>query len=177
MARLGIPVLPDIVNAVLITVAMSAGNAYVFGASRALHGMALDRRAPKFLRTVNKKGVPYYCVIVVMLLSSLAYLALGSGSAVVLNWILNFCTAASMFNWLIMSLTWIRFNSAMKTQGIDRNEFLPAKSRFQPFAGYWAAVWSFVFLWVQGYAVFLKGNWDVPQFIFNYGIVSTALTI
>lgn len=42
------------------------------------------------------RGVPYLAVIVVMLLSCLAYLALGSTSAMVLNWILNFCTAATM---------------------------------------------------------------------------------
>lgn len=42
------------------------------------------------------RGVPYLAVIVVMLLSCLAYLALGSTSAKVLNWILNFCTAATM---------------------------------------------------------------------------------
>lgn len=31
-----------------------------------------------------------------MLLGCLAYLALGSSSAIVLNWILSFCTAATM---------------------------------------------------------------------------------
>jgi hypothetical protein len=31
-----------------------------------------------------------------------------------------------------MAITWIRFNRAMKAQGIERLEFLPAPSRFQP---------------------------------------------
>ena len=30
---------------------------------------------------------------------------------------------------------------------------------------------------VQGYAVFLKGNWSVATFIFNYGIIELALVI
>lgn len=30
---------------------------------------------------------------------------------------------------------------------------------------------------VQGYAVFLKGNWSVATFIFNYGIIGLALVI
>lgn len=96
MTRLKIPILPDIVNAALLTTIISAGNAYTFNASRALHALALDRRAPKFLTKTNKRGTPYLAVIVVMLLSCLAYLALGSSSAIVLNWILNFCTAATM---------------------------------------------------------------------------------
>jgi amino acid transporter len=176
MQRLGIPYLPDIVTAVLLTVIFSAGNAYTFGASRSLHAMALDHTAPAFLRKTNKHGVPYPAVIVVILLSTLAYLALGSGSAVVLNWLLNFCTAATMFNWLVMSITWIRFNSAITAQGIDRKDYLINPSKWQPYIGYWAAFWSFVFIWVQGYAVFLNGNWNVPQFIFNYGIVGALQT-
>ncbi|KAL2868401.1 amino acid permease/ SLC12A domain-containing protein [Aspergillus lucknowensis] len=177
MERLQIPVLPSIVNAALITTIVSAGNAYTFNASRSLHALALDGRAPKFLRRLNKKGVPYMAVLIVMLLSCLAYLALGSSSAQVLNWILNFCTAATMFNWTVISFTWIRFNAALKAQGIDRNVFLPNVSKFQPYAGYWAFFWAFLFLWVQGYSVFVKGNWKVSTFIFNYGIIALASVI
>lgn len=174
MQRLQIPVLPSIVNAALITSIISAGNAYTFNASRSLHALALDGQAPAFLRRLNKHGVPYMAVIVVMLLSCLAYLALGSGSSKVLSWILNFCTAATMLNWVIMSATWIRFNAAVKAQNIDRQTYLPNLSRWQPYAAYWALFWASIFLWVQGYAVFLKGNWDTATFIFNYGIIALA---
>ncbi|KAL4884582.1 amino acid permease/ SLC12A domain-containing protein [Aspergillus karnatakaensis] len=177
MERLKIPVLPSIVNAALITTIISAGNAYTFNASRSLHALALDGQAPKFLRKLNKKGVPYMAVIVVMLLSCLAYLALGSSSAQVLDWILNFCTAATMFNWSVISFTWIRFNKALQAQGIDKKAFLPSVSKIQPFAGYWAFFWAFLFLWVQGYSVFVKGNWKVSTFIFNYGIIALASII
>lgn len=30
---------------------------------------------------------------------------------------------------------------------------------------------------MQGYAVFLKGNWSAATFIFNYGIIGLALAI
>ncbi|KAH0285379.1 putative amino acid transporter [Aureobasidium namibiae CBS 147.97] len=174
MQRLNIPVLPAIVNAALITCVISAGNAYTFNASRSLHALALDRQAPAFLRKLNKNGVPYMAVVVVMLLSCLAFLALGSGSSKVLSWILNFCTAATMLNWVIMSATWIRFNAAVKAQNIERQTYLPHLSCWQPYAAYWAFFWASIFLWVQGYAVFLKGNWDVATFIFNYGIIALA---
>jgi amino acid transporter len=45
-----------------------------------------------------------------------------------------------------MSLTWIRFNAAIKAQNIDRETFLPKVSRFQPFAGYFAFFWASLFL-------------------------------
>ncbi|CAH0052283.1 unnamed protein product [Clonostachys solani] len=175
--RLKIPVLPSIITAALITSIVSAGNAYTFNASRSLHALALEGQAPKFLRKLNKHGVPYMAVIVVMVLACLSYLALSSGTAKVLNWILNFCTAATMLNWAVMSFTYIRFHHAMKAQNIDKKSFLPVVSRLQPYAGYWAFFWSFFFLWVQGYAVFLDGKWDVATFIFNYGIIGLATVI
>lgn len=174
MQRLQIPVLPSIVNAALITCIVSAGNAYTFNASRSLHALSLDGQAPAFLRRLNKHGVPYMAVIVVVLLSCLAYLALGSGSSKVLSWILNSCTAATMLNWVIMSATWIRFNAAVKAQNIDRETYLPNLSRWQPYAAYWAFFWASTFLWIQGYAVFLRGNWSIATFIFNYGIIALA---
>ncbi|KAG5795449.1 hypothetical protein H9Q69_005498 [Fusarium xylarioides] len=177
MQRLNIPIMPSIVTCCLLTFVVSGGINFTFNASRALHTLALDGQAPKFLRRLNRHGVPDMAVTVVILLSCLAYLSLGSGSAKVLNWLLNFSTASAMFYWTIMSMTWIRFNSAMKAQGIDRKTFLPTVSRWQPFAGYWAFGWSFLFLWVQGYAVFLHGNWQVSTFIFNYGIIAFATVI
>lgn len=53
--RLGIPILPSVINAALITTIISTGNGYTFGASRLLHALALDGQAPKFLRRLNKK--------------------------------------------------------------------------------------------------------------------------
>lgn len=57
MDRLNIPVLPSIVNAALITTIVSAGNAYMFNASRSLHALALDGQAPKIFRRLNKQLV------------------------------------------------------------------------------------------------------------------------
>lgn len=96
----------------------------------------MERQAPKILRWLNRKGVPYLAVVAVITLCCLAYLALGSGSTKVLNWILNFCIAATMMNWLAMTITWILFYGVMKAQGSDSRTFLPVVSRFQPYAGW-----------------------------------------
>ncbi len=74
-----------------------------------------------------------------------------------------------------MAITYIRFDAAMKAQGIQRTGFLPVTSRLQPYAAYWALLWAGIFIWIQGYAVFLSGNWSVATFIFNYGIVSSRV--
>lgn len=49
MNRLRVQVLPDIVNALVLASAFSAGNSYVYCASRSLFGLALEGKAPKIL--------------------------------------------------------------------------------------------------------------------------------
>lgn len=50
MQNMGIGVLPHITNALLVTSIFSAGNTYVYCASRTLYSLALDGHAPKILR-------------------------------------------------------------------------------------------------------------------------------
>lgn len=73
MQRLGIPVLPHIVNALILTAVFSAGNSYVFCASRTLYGLALEGKMPKILRTCTSNGVPIYCVGVTLAISLLGF--------------------------------------------------------------------------------------------------------
>ncbi len=56
MQNLGIGVLPNIVNALMVTSIFSAGNTYTYCATRSLYGLALEGRAPKFLRYCTNGG-------------------------------------------------------------------------------------------------------------------------
>jgi amino acid transporter len=106
----------------------SAGNSYVYTSSRILFGMALEGRVPRVLARCNARGVPVYCVCATMLFSVLAFLQLGNGSAVVLQWcallwprsewnliligrITRFGTASAMANYAMISFTYIRFHA------------------------------------------------------------------
>ena len=89
MIRLHISILPHIVNALVLTSALSAGNSYVYCASRSLYGLALEGKAPKFMKKCTRNGVPIYCVAVVLLLSLLAFLQVSNNAAVVLQWFVN----------------------------------------------------------------------------------------
>ncbi|KAL4772091.1 hypothetical protein BDW60DRAFT_207467 [Aspergillus nidulans var. acristatus] len=194
MQRLNIPVLPSVVNAALIT----AGNAYTFNASRRLHALALDGRAPKFLRRLNKRGVPYMAVIVVMLLSCLAYLALGSSSVKALNWIPkqyssdvflsvlmfadtsclhSFCIAATMFNWTVISFTWIRFNAALKAQGIDKKSFLISALNSNPTPATGHSSGRCPSSEAPKVPCLYQRQLGGIDFIFNYGIIALASVI
>ncbi|GAP93354.2 putative amino acid permease [Rosellinia necatrix] len=171
MNRLGIPVLPHIVNALILTAAFSAGNSYVYCSSRSLYGLALEGKAPRFLTKCTKKGVPIYCVLVVLLFALLAFLQVSQGTSVVLSWFVNLLTASQLINYCVVSYTYICFYRALKAQGISRDS-LPYKGYLQPYAACYALVATFVFSFLSGYTVFLPGNWDIASFFFSYTAIA-----
>ncbi|KAI1329040.1 amino acid transporter [Xylariaceae sp. FL0255] len=172
MTRLGIPILPHIVNALVLTAAFSAGNSYVYCASRSLYGLALEGKAPRFLTRCTSKGVPIYCVIIVLLIALISFLQVTEGASVVLNWFVSLVTASQLINYSVVAFTYICFHRAMKVQGMDRST-LPYRGWFQPYSAYYAFGACFTFIFVDGYTVFLPGNFDVPTFLFSYFTVFT----
>ena len=97
MDRLRIRVLPDIVNAMILASAFSAGNSYVYCASRSLFGLALEGKAPRFLTRCTRNGVPIYCVAVVLAISLLSFLQVSTSAAVVLQWFVNLVSRGCIY--------------------------------------------------------------------------------
>lgn len=89
MNRLKIKILPDIVNALVLSAAFSAGSSYVYCASRSLFGLALEGKAPKIFTRCTRTGVPIYCVALVLVISLLSFLQVSNGSAKVLKWFVS----------------------------------------------------------------------------------------
>ncbi|KAK8168740.1 amino acid permease/ SLC12A domain-containing protein [Phyllosticta citrichinensis] len=170
MNRLGIKVLPDIVNAMVLTAAFSAGNSYVYCASRSLYGMSLEGKAPKFLRKCTRNGVPIYCVLVVLAISLLSFLQVTNKTAEVLQWFINLITASQLINFSVMCATYLCFRRALQKQGISRDS-LPYKGWGQPYVAYYGFAGTFVMTFVGGYTVFLPGQWDTTSFFFSYTMV------
>ncbi|KAB8289564.1 hypothetical protein EYC80_010722 [Monilinia laxa] len=170
MNRLQIRILPDIVNAMVLGAAFSAGNSYVYCASRSLFGLALEGKAPKVLTKCTKQGVPIYCVGITLAIALLSFLQVSNNAAVVLQWFVNLVTASQLINFSVMAYTFICWKRACDAQGLDRRK-LPHTSFWQPFSAYYALTGCFIMTFVGGYTVFLPGSWDIPTFLFSYAMV------
>lgn len=166
MQRLQIGVLPHIVNAMVLASAFSAGNSYVYCASRSLFGLALEGKAPKFFTKCTKQGVPIYTVIFVLMIALLSFLQVNNGSAVVLGWFVSLVTASQLLNFSFMCITFLYWKKACEAQGLVRKS-LPFYGWFQPFVAYYGLFWCLLMTFLGGYAVFLPGNWDIPTFLFS----------
>ena len=71
----GIPALPSIVNACILTSAWSAGNSYCWVGSRMIVAMTTDRTLPQFFGRTTKNGVPWVATIVSWSFGLFAYLS------------------------------------------------------------------------------------------------------
>ncbi|KAJ7343274.1 general amino acid permease AGP2 [Mycena albidolilacea] len=169
MARMQIPVLPHIVNALVLTAIFSAGNSYVYCASRTCFGLALQGKMPQIFARCRAMVCPY--IVLALPLPSLFWVS--NNAAVVLQWFVNLVTASQLLNYAIISFTYLKFYYALQAQGIPR-EHLPHRSFWQPFCGYYAFIGTFIMAFVGGWTVFLPGNWDVPTFLFSYASLGAA---
>jgi yeast amino acid transporter len=166
MNRLQIRVLPDIVNAMVLTAAFSAGNSYVYCASRSLFGLALEGKAPRLFTRCNRLGVPYNAVLLVLAISLLSFLQVSNNAAIVLQWFVSLVTASQLINFSAICVTYLRWYSALSVQGIKRDD-LPYKAICQPYAAWYGLAGCFIMTFVGGYTVFLPGNWNIPTFLFS----------
>jgi amino acid transporter len=157
MANLGISGLPHLVNALICTSIFSAGNTYFYAASRALYGLSLEGRAPKFLQRCTRGGVPIWCIAVTTLFPCLSFLQVSSGSAVVLTWLVNLVTAGSLINFVVMCVTYLCFYQACKVQGVDRRTF-PYYGWGQPYLAWVALAGELLVLFFFGYSSFDPPN-------------------
>ncbi|KAK5009503.1 hypothetical protein LTR28_000705, partial [Elasticomyces elasticus] len=165
--RAGIPVLPSIINAVILTSASSSANAFVYTGSRYLFALAQNKQAPQFLLKCSKRGVPYYCVCITASVSLLTYMSVSTGANNVFTWFQNLTTIASLFTWVSVCIAYLRFHKALIAQGVDRNT-LVFRSRWQPYTAWFALIYFTMIILFNGFAVFTKGNWSVNDFITAY---------
>lgn len=164
-------------NAVILTSVLSAGNSSLYVGSRVLWVLAEEGKAPKFLRKVNKGGVPVNALIVTTLIGTLCFLTSLFGEGTVYSWLLNAAGLAGYISWLGISFTHYRFRKAYIAQGKDLKD-LPYVAKWFPFGPILATVLCLVAMLGTNYGAFTgdKIDWygvavsyiGLPLFILGY---------
>ena len=104
----GIPALPSIINACLLTAAWSAASSDLYTSSRAVYGLALTRAAPKIFARTTSRGLPYVSLAFSAVFGALAYMALSNGAGNVFNQLVNLSAAAGLLTWMGIDIVYIR---------------------------------------------------------------------
>lgn len=151
--RAGIPVLPSIINAVILTSATSSGNAFLFAGARYLYALAENHQAPKIFLHTTKSGLPLYCVLFTALFSPLTYLSVSSGPNQIFLWFQSLTTMATLLTWVSICIAYLHFHQVLKHHGIDRQS-LVFRAPFQPYGTWMALAFFLIIIIFNGFAVF-----------------------
>ncbi|KAK3323977.1 amino acid permease-domain-containing protein [Cercophora scortea] len=171
----GIPAIPSVVNAIVITSAWSASNQSLLAGTRVLYGLALKGQAPKiFLRTTSW-GTPYMCVLLFTCFMSLSFMSLSQDAITVFWWLVSLTAAGVLVSWSAILFNHIRLRQAMKRQNIDLSR-LPWHNKWTAYTSPAALFMCITILLTGGFTVFTQGNWDAATFVSAYLDIPIILT-
>lgn len=162
----GVKVLPNLINAVLLTVVLSAANSNVYSGSRILMGLAQEGFAPKVLGRVNTRGVPYISVFVTALFGFLGFMNVSKDAGQVFNWLVNLSSVAGFVTWSSINACHIAFMRALAARGVSRDT-LPYKAMFQPYLAWYGLFFNILIALTQGFTSFIP-HFNVADFFFAY---------
>ncbi|SGZ48054.1 CIC11C00000005035 [Sungouiella intermedia] len=160
----GIHVLNHIINAVVLTSAASAGNSFFYASTRTLYSLAKKGLAPRIFTTVNKFGVPYYCVAVTFIVACLSYLNVSSSSSQVFAWFSNITTISGFISWIFVAFAYTRWRKAITVQSLD--DRVTYRTPFQPFGAYFVIGFISIITITNGYGVFF--DFKIADFLAAY---------
>ncbi|KAJ7281975.1 general amino acid permease 1 [Mycena rebaudengoi] len=155
MKTAGVKAFPHIVNAGIFTSAFSAGNSFLFSASRVLYGLAIRGQAPKFLAHTTKQGLPIAAVLATSVFALMSFMTVSAGAETVFNWFVSVSTTGGFIGYLGINITYVFFHRGMKAQGFELSKNV-YNNPLQPYLAWWGIGWTSFFILANGYAVFFK---------------------
>ena len=165
--RAGIAGAASLMNAIILTSILSAGNSGMYASSRMLFSMAKDGMAPKIFAKTNSRGVPVNALISTTIIASACFLTGVFAESTVYVWLIAASGLAGFIAWLGIAVCHYRFRKAYVYQGksIDKLKF---KSKFYPFGPIMALIMCIVIILGQGYSCIKPEGIDYQGLIASY---------
>ncbi len=157
--KLGIAFAASVMNAIILTAMLSAGNSGLYASSRMLWQLAVDGKAPKLFAKVSKRGIPVYALLATLAVGCLSFLTSFFGDGVVYMWLLNASGLSGFIAWIGIAISHYRFRKAYVAQGHDIS-LLPYKAPLSPFGPLFAFVVCMIVVIGQNYTAFIGDSID-----------------
>jgi len=168
--RAGFAFAAAVMNAIILTSVLSAGNSGMYASTRMLYALAVEGKAPKFLAKLTRGGVPINALIVTAAVGMLAFLASFFGDGVVYTWLLNASGMCGFITWVGIAISHYRFRRAFIKQGHSLDE-LPYRARWFPFGPLFAFVLCLFVIVGQSLSTIENGTVDW------LGLIATYLSV
>lgn len=131
--RAGLLSAAAVMNAVVLTTVLSAGNSGLYAATRMLYVLATEGKAPpRFFVRLSASGVPRSALIAVTAIAALCFLTSIYGKDTVYLWLINTSGMGGFLCWLRIAVCHWRFRRGLAYHGFDTS-ILPYRATFFPF--------------------------------------------
>ncbi|WP_168408296.1 amino acid permease [Acinetobacter indicus] len=148
----------SVMNAVILTAILSAGNSGMYSSTRMLFDMARKGSAPKAFARLDPRGVPMNALYATTAIAALCFLTTFIGEEQVFNWLLNMSGMCGFIVWLGIAVSHYRFRKGYLAQGY-KLEDLAYRAKFFPFAPWFAFTLCAIVVLGQNYQAVLEGEW------------------
>ncbi|MDF7680729.1 amino acid permease [Enterobacteriaceae bacterium ESL0689] len=156
-----------IMNAVILTAVLSAGNSGMYASTRMLYTLACHGKAPRIFARLSQGGVPRNALYATTVIAALCFLSSMFGNQTVYLWLLNTSGMTGFIAWLGIAISHYRFRRGYVLQGHDLND-LPYRSRFFPLGPIFAFVLCLIITLGQNYQAFLQDTIDWGAVVATY---------
>ncbi|ALV45091.1 gamma-aminobutyrate permease [Arthrobacter alpinus] len=155
--RAGIAFAAGLMNAVILTAILSAGNSGLYASTRMLYAMAHDGMAPKVFGRTNSRGVPIAALLATAAVGLFGFLSAIVGQGAAYSWLLNVSGLCGFIVWAGIAISHYRFRRAFLAQGNKVSE-LPYKASFFPVGPLLAFAVLILVIAGQNYEAVLAGR-------------------
>ncbi|WP_368665552.1 amino acid permease [Neisseria sp. WF04] len=164
--RAGLAFAAAVMNAVILTSILSAGNSGMYASTRMLYAMGKDGLAYKIFARTNASGVPVMSLLATGIVVLLVF-ALQLVSDNVYQYILAASGLTGFIAWLGIAVSHYRFRRAYVAQGKDLNA-LAYRAKWFPFGSLLALALCVLVIIGQDTELVLNGNFDWDRLIITY---------
>ena len=148
----------SVMNAVILTAILSAGNSGMYSSTRMLFNMAQNGSAPTVFAKLDPRGVPMNALYATTAIAALCFLTTFIGEEQVFNWLLNMSGMCGFIVWLGIAVSHYRFRKGYVAQG-HKVEDLAYRAKYFPFAPWFAFILCAIVVLGQNYQAVLDGEW------------------
>ncbi|AET39800.1 histidine permease Ecym_4789 [Eremothecium cymbalariae DBVPG len=176
----GIQGLPSLMNAIILIAIISVANSSVYACSRCMVSMAEIGNLPRIFTYIDNRGRPIVAIIFTLVFGLLSFIAASNKQEEIFVWLSALSGLSTLFCWLAINISHIRFRRALNTQGYSLDE-LPYLSMTGVIGSWYGCVVIILVLiasfWTSLFPAgssgadwesFFKGYLSLPIFLFCF---------
>ena len=155
--RAGIAVAASVMNAVILTAILSAGNSGLYASTRMLYAMAKEGTAPRLFARLSERGVPVMALLATAVIGLFGFLSEVMGDGGAYTWLINVSGLSGFIVWVGIAWCHFRFRRAYVKQGRDLAD-LPYRAPLFPIGPIIALVMLVIVIIGQNVQAIVEGR-------------------